>query len=210
MGRLVNGINGPFVGKVGSVIGSSWKGVPYMKGVYKQRTGKASPGEQANRNKFRLAQSWLAPTVNFVREGFRNYSPRVEGFLAAKSWLLLHSFEGIPPDISINPALVKLSHGTLPLSSDLRVELIEDSHIKFSWNPEKIPDGNVKDQAMLLAYDIYHSYVTYQLTGQFRETGTDILQLPPIKNRTYHIYFAFVADDRSRQSDSAYLGIINI
>src|ERR1700676_3698466 len=104
MGRLVNGINGPFVGKVGSVIGSSWKGVPYMKGVYKQRTGKVGPGEQANRNKFRLA----------------------------KSWLLLHSFEGIQPDISINPALVKLSHGSLPLSADLMVELINESQIKFS------------------------------------------------------------------------------
>jgi Family of unknown function (DUF6266) len=148
--------------------------------------------------------------VNFVREGFGNYSPRVEGFLAAKSWLPLHSFEGIQPDISINPALVKLSHGTLPSSADLRVELIEDSHIEFSWNPEKIPDGNVKDQAMLLAYDIDHHHIECSLTGQFRESGADKLKLPPIKNRTYHIYFAFVADDRSRQSDSAYLGIINI
>jgi hypothetical protein len=124
--------------------------------------------------------------------------------------MLLHSFEGTAPDISINPALVKLSHGTLPLSADLMVERINDNHIKFSWNPEKLPDGYGKDQAMLLAYDIEHYHVNFQLTSQFRETGFDSLVLPSLKNRTYHIYFAFVANDRSRQSDSAYLGSITI
>ena len=112
MGKLINGINGPFLGKVGNGIGSSWKGIPYIKGPYKKRTGKASEGEKGNRNKFGMAQRWLQPALPFVREGFKNYSPTVDGFLAAKSWLLLHSFEGIQPDISINPALVKLSHGS--------------------------------------------------------------------------------------------------
>jgi len=34
------------------------------------------------------------------------------------------------------------------------------------------------------------------------------MQLPPQKKRTYHIYLAFVAQDRSRQSDSVYLGAL--
>ena len=77
---------------------------PYTKGSYKKRTGRASLQEKGNRNKFAMAQRWLKPVISFVREGFKNYSPTVEGFLAAKSWLLLHSFEGTQPDISINPA----------------------------------------------------------------------------------------------------------
>ncbi len=210
MGKLINGINGPFTGKVGTVIGSSWKGIPYIKGAYKKRTAKAGPGERANRNKFALAQNWLSPVVSFVREGFRNYSPGVEGFLAAKSWMLKNSFIGTPPDISIDPALVKLSHGTLPLSADLTVELIEENKVKFSWNTEKLPDGNAKDQAMMMAYDIDNRQVFCQVTGQFRETGTDSMELHATKNRIYHIYFAFVANDRSRQSDSIYLGTIQI
>ena len=61
---------------------------------------------------------------------------------------------------------------------------------------------------MLLAYDIYHRHVTIVIPGQFRETGADSMQLPPMEMRTYHIYLAFVAHDRSRQSDSVYLGAI--
>ena len=206
MGKLINGINGPFLGKVGTGIGSSWKGIPYIKGPYKKRTGKASEGEKGNRNKFAMAQRWLQPTLDFVREGFKNYSPTVDGFLAAKSWLLLHSFEGIQPDISINPALVKLSHGSLPLPANIRVEKMNGSQLQFSWDPAKIEDGHPKDQVMLLAYDIDHRYATTVIPGQFRETGTDSMKLPPMEMRTYHIYLAFVAYDRSRQSDSVYLG----
>ena len=208
MGKLINGINGPFPGKVGTGIGSSWKGIPYIKGPYKKRTGKASEGERGNRNKFAMAQRWLQPVLDFVREGFKNYSPTVDGFLAAKSWLLLHSFEGIQPDISINPALVKLSHGSLPLPANIRVEKINGSRLQFSWDPASIEDSHPKDQVMLLAYDIDHRQTNIVIPGQFRETGTDSMTLRPMKMRTYHIYLAFVAPDRSRQSDSVYLGSI--
>ena len=113
MGRLINGIHGPFVGKVGSVIGSSWKGIPYIKAAHKARTKTVSTAEKGNRNKFAMAQRWLKHVLEFVRIGFKGYTPTVEGFLAAKSLLLRNSFEGVKPDIFINPALVKLGHGTL-------------------------------------------------------------------------------------------------
>jgi hypothetical protein len=61
MGRLLTGINGPIYGKVGSVIGSSRNGVPYIKGLYKKRTLKVSEKELANRQKFAAAQAWLRP-----------------------------------------------------------------------------------------------------------------------------------------------------
>jgi len=208
MGKLINGINGPFLGRVGTGIGSSWKGIPYIKGSYKKRTGKASKEEKGNRNKFAMAQRWLQPVLDFVREGFKNYSPIVDGFLAAKSWLLLHSFEGIQPDISINPALVKLSHGSLPLAANIRVEKINGSQLQFSWDPASIEDSHPKDQVMLLAYDIDHRQADIVIPGQFRETGADSMPLHPTKMKTYHIYLAFVAPDRSRQSDSVYLGAI--
>ena len=208
MGKLINGINGPFLGKVGAASGSSWKGIPYIKGPYKKRTGKASKEEKGNRNKFAMAQRWLQPALSFVRQGFKNYSPTVDGFLAAKSWLLLHSFEGTQPDISINPALVKLSHGSLPLPANIRVEKMNGGQLQFSWDPASIEDGHPKDQVMLLAYDIDHRHADIVIPGQFRETGADSMTLQPKQMSTYHIYLAFVAPDRSRQSDSVYLGAI--
>src|SRR5882672_1771151 len=134
MARLISGINGPFVGKVGTVVGSTWYGIPYMKAKHSKRTKRISKKEKQNRSKFAMAHSWLQPLLGFVREGFKNFSPRSRGFNAAKSHLLKNAFEGLQPDISINPALVKLSAGDLPLPGDITAEKSGPSKIIFTWD----------------------------------------------------------------------------
>lgn len=75
------------------------------------------------------------------------------------------------------------------------------------------------DQVMLLAYniekenEINSGNAFYNLTGQFRKTGNDTLDILPDNyhpNKIYHIYVAFSAADRSRQSDSIYLGTVEM
>ncbi|HMH31774.1 MAG TPA: DUF6266 family protein [Puia sp.] len=210
MGKLLNGLYGPITGKIGPLVGSTWKGIPYVKSAPKRRSEKVSAPESANRIKFAQAHQWLKPLSEFVRAGFKEYSPTVEGFLAAKSWLLRNAFEGLPPDRLINPALVRVSYGSLPLSADISVEKRNGVELQFSWNAGHVEGSNPKDQAMLLAYDIEHGFAYYSLTGQFRETGIDTLKLPTDQGRSYHIYFAFAAHDRSRQSNSVYLGNIRV
>jgi hypothetical protein len=210
MGKLIHGINGPVQGKVGSVIGSSWKGIPYVKGPYKKRTEKTSAKELANRHKFGVAQAWLQPVLNFVRQGFKGYSPTSEGFVAAKSWLLKYSFEGEGLGAYINPALAQLSFGDLPLSPDITVELTEAGELLFTWSTAPVEGSSAKDQVMLLAYDIENKFVAGTITGQFRNVGADRLVIRKTKGYTYHLYMAFTADDRSRQSHSVYLGAITV
>ncbi len=207
MGRMTSGILGPFTGKVGTVVGSSWKGIPYMK-ARPVRKKAAGPKEMTNRNKFAMAQNWLQPVTGFVRQGFKNYTLRVEGFLAAKSWMLRNSFEVTGEEISINPALVKLSHGTLPLSNHIKVEKKNGNELHFSWDTDLTDNNHGKDQVMMVAHDNVHSIATITLTGQFREIGKDLLVIPSQKGRTHHVYLAFVSADRNNQSDSVYLGMI--
>lgn len=208
MARIPNGINGPIVGKIGNVVGSSWKGIPYLKAKYKKRTAKITRKEAGNRKKFGEAQRWLKPLLDYVRVGFKGYSERSEGFVAAKSYLLLNAIEGVAPNISINPALVKLSHGDLQPADNLAVEKVGGGKIKFTWSAAAGNNADRKDQAMLLAYDIKNTTAFYTITGQFRNTGEDILEVDNKKGKTYHIYFAFTAADRSRQSNSQYLGTV--
>src|SRR5690606_22476388 len=97
------------------VVGCTWKGIPYMRALPKKRTSKLSEAEIANRKRFGDAQIWLKPLLSFVRIGFKGFSPTVEGYVAAKSYLLRNAMEGEYPDFTINPAKMKLSYGNLPL-----------------------------------------------------------------------------------------------
>lgn len=202
---------GLITGKVGDVVCSSWKGKPYVKSAPGKRKPATTEKEMANRNKWAMAQAWLKPVTEFVREGFRGYSPTVEGFIAAKSYLLKNAFEGVAPDSHINPALVKVSFGELPLPQNMTAMAISNKDIQFTWDTGNIStEKNKYDQAMLLAYDIEHGRGQKKLIGELRKTGADTLRLHAPANNTYHLYIAFVAADRMSQSDSVYLGTVSM
>jgi hypothetical protein len=59
---------------------------------------------------------------------------------------------------------------------------------------------------MMLAYDVEKSVARINTTGQFRSTGQDLLALEASNGKNFHVYAAFTAADRSRQSESVYLG----
>ncbi|OQP65247.1 hypothetical protein A3860_16385 [Niastella vici] len=210
MATYYNGINGAFRGKVGTVIGSSRKGKPYMKSLHKKRTIPAHKMEQLNRNKFAMAHRWLQPVTDFVRAGYKGYTDTVEGFLAAKSYLLKNAFEGEGAEMKINPALMKVSYGDLPLPTNITTVKTAPDELQVSWDACDQKADDAADQVMILAYDIDNGVAAYKITGQLRYAGIDNLFIPPADpERTYHIYVAFVAADRSRQSMSVYLGTIS-
>jgi hypothetical protein len=202
MARTLNGILGGLSGKIGPVIASSRNGVFYLKATHSKRTSKPTAKEKANRRKFSAAQKWLTPILPVVRRGFKGYTPAVQGFIAAKSYLMKNAMDskGI-----INPALVKISYGKLPLSNNITVKLTPEKVLEFNWDSNGNEDHQ-DDQVMLLAYNIKENIPVYTIAGEFRSKGNAILHAQFLKGNSYHIYVAFVAEDRSSQSDSVYLG----
>lgn len=205
MARLVNGANGPYIGKAGSYIGFTVNGIGYIKGLYKKRTTPPTIKEELNRKKFTLAQAWLQPVQDFVRVGFKGYNERFQGFVAAKSWLMKNAFILTESEPSIDPSLVKISSGSLDLPADITCTLQEPNILCFKWDSSAKED-NGYDQAMILAYNIQDGHTYGNTYGNCRHVGEQVLTLNEYKRRIFHIYVGFIAADRSRQSDSLYVG----
>jgi hypothetical protein len=204
MAKYLHGINGPFMGKVGTVTGCKWKSVDYMRVTGYKRTKKVSEEEQANRSKFTAAQYWLKPLKTFLREGFKGYKPTVEGFNAAKSYLMLHAMTGP----AVEPALVKVSYGDLPNAGEMTVSR-EGDDLVFTWDTSLVPDGDGRDQVMLLAYDVQEGSAHMNIAGAFRKTGREILNIGrQLPGTMLDIYVGFNAWNRTRQSTSEYLGLM--
>ena len=208
MGRLINGILGAFTGTVATVIGSSRRGIPYMKGRHKARTKNVSESELQNRCKFAVAQAWLKPLLSVVREGFKNYSAKSQGFVSAKSYLYKHALKEEGGTVSIDPSLMRISFGSLPISENAAVSITGSYELTLTWDPDSRESEYNRDQVLMAAYNIVEGRVSSVLTGQFRSVGKDILPISPESKpgAVLHVYIAFIAADRSRQSDSVYLG----
>jgi hypothetical protein len=214
MALFREGALGSIRGSLGNMVVASYKGVPYLRQRPAARTTAPSQKELNNRRRWQLTQQWLQPVMELVREGFRGYSARAEGFVAAKSYLLKHALEGEADTLRINPALAKVSCGDLPLPATVQAALINGHAVQFTWDATAVAGTDPYDQAMLLAYNIEERYAVMRKTAQFRSIGQDVLVLPEaiegLPPQTYHLYIAFIAVDRSRQSNSTYLGSVII
>ncbi len=205
MAKMTNGIMGAFNGKVGTVVGATWKGIPYMRSIPRSRTGPISKKEKANREKFAVAQYWLKPLLEFVRVGFKDYSPTVTGFSAAKSWMMKNAMEKTADGFIINPSHMLVSYGDLPMPANIRLGDMKAGKLPLYWDVVEKDHGHMYDQCMLLAYDIENEKALMKLTGQFKQVGSDTIDIRQ-KGKIYHIYAAFIAADRSLVSNSVYLG----
>ncbi|WP_276348095.1 DUF6266 family protein [Daejeonella sp. JGW-45] len=205
MGRLINGPNGPFIGKAGSFVGYTVNGVGYIKGLYKLRTKPPTEKEAFNQKKFAVAQKWLHPLTIFVRAGFRGYNERFQGFVAAKSYLMKNALKVIDDQIVIDPALVRISSGTLPLPENLECTFQEPDIFRFAWTPS-LWETHGYDQLIVLVYDIENGQAYGKVYGKDRSSGEQLLSVGNPIGKTFHAYAGFIAADRSRQSDSVHFG----
>lgn len=200
---------GPFTGKIGKLVGSSRNGVFYVKTISK-RTAPFSEAELANHNRFRVAEAWVKPLLSFVKVGFNNDTPN-RGRSAAKSYIMKNAIESEGLEVTVFPERMKVSMGNLSLSENISVAVDEDLNLHFSWNKDYVTNGSMRDQIMMLAYDVDAKRAYSVTAGNFRYLGTDVLPIDSKSyERTLHIYAAFNAENRKDQSESVYLGTIII
>src|SRR5690606_7859998 len=149
MGKMDYGINGPIRGKVGNVVGSSWRGIPYLKSLPKRKKP-PTEGEKINRFIFSMTQQWLQPLAEFLKVGFRDYSQTSSGVNAAKAYMYKHALIKDGYNSRIDPSLMKISHGELPLSNDIQMEVEKSNnhlgYLTVSWDTAGAIQGKKLDK----------------------------------------------------------------
>lgn len=207
MAKAPQGLLGPFIGKIGNVVCYILNGECVVRSRPRKRRGKKTLKEKKNTTGFGGVQAWMKPLTEFVRVGFKGYGTKTGGYKGAVSHALLYAVEGEYPNQYINPEKIMVSGGELDFPATCNMFLDADLKLGFSWDAGIGTDANAYDQAMLLAYCIENNSVVSKVTGAFRMEGADFLQLfPDSEQQEYHVYLGFVAQDRSCQANSRYLG----
>lgn len=212
MATFKQGINGPFNGKVGSVVGYQWKGISVMRGLprfTKPRTVK----QLANQAKMALMLYFLKIIIVIVRKGFYivGEERQMSAFNVAMSYNKKHAIKGEYPDFEIDYSKVMIAQGELEGPVNPRVQQIGEA-IEFSWDPEVNTNGQGNDQAMLLIVGYKPEAIAITPmsgSGNRRDRGKEIINVgKSFKGATFATYIAFISDDRKKASDSMYCGDI--
>jgi Family of unknown function (DUF6266) len=211
MAKLLSGINGPFSGKVGTVVGYLWKGKAVMRGLPRERSGGPSPAQMQQHAKFALMHKFLRPLLSFLNVTYSSVAVQMTGFSKAFSYNVKNSITGTHPELGIDYSRVMLSQGDLQNVLSAEVIVSADGKLVFSWK-DNSGTGSAKttDQAFVAVYCEELNQWVYELNPVARKAGNCTIDVTKMKGREVHTYIGFISNDGKDATNSLYTGMVKL
>ncbi|WP_283643287.1 DUF6266 family protein [Croceibacter atlanticus] len=208
MGKISQGILGGLSGKVGNVIGGSWKGIDYIRIKPSSVANPRTVGQVNQRTKFSSVLEFLQPNKDFIRLGYKNYAVKRTEFNSAMSYLLSNAITGIAPDFTVDYSKALLSRGSLSGVLNGTILTTIPGQVDFSWEDNSDEgNANTTDKAMVLVYNPSKKESIYILDGALRTAESQTVTIPnTYAGDTVELFMAFISADGSQVSNSIYLG----
>ena len=211
MGKIKQGILGGFSGKVGSVVGGSWKGINYMRGKATSIKNPQTLQQMKQRNKFALALSVLQPITAFVRVGFKRYAHRKSEFNAAMSYTVKNAIVGTYPDYEIDYSKLLVARGTLT-GANSATATPQMGKIRIAWGDNSgIGEAQPTDKSLAVAINPAKGEAAYLTDGAQRSVGSEDLIVSPFwSGDEVEVYLAFISENGKDVATSAYCGSVTV
>ena len=178
MGKIQKGVFGEFTGKVGGLVGCTWKGIPYMRARPTHMTNPRTKQQQNQRGKFTIALNFLRNITPFLRIGYRELATNQNAFNAAMSYIMKNAFIDNGQGLEIDYNKVLVAHGSLTQTFNAAATL-ENGNVLFGWENNS-GQGNAMDTdiALLLVYNKGKNCAVYNTSAAARSEGKAELKLP--------------------------------
>ena len=218
MGKLLKGANGPFSGKVGTVVGYMWKDVAVIRARPTTRRKPFSEKELNQQARFALMNQFLIPVKDLLNISFAHLAYRMSGFNKGFSYNVKTAILGFRPNLSIDYPRVLLSRGDLTKAESATVTALSPLTLQFNWIDQS-GTGNARatDQVYVAVFSSEKNNWFYRLNVATRNTGSFKLELEkflldpsPFAGKPLQTYIGFLAADGKDASDSVYTGLVNM
>lgn len=207
MARYKEGMLGRISGKVGTVVGASCRGIPYIRGVSSRKT-KASTAQINQRLKFAMMINWLMPLLRLINEGFEQLEGGKTAMNVAMSIQMRETVVVKDSEFVIDFSRAIFSRGSLVNSFVDKIEGVERVTIGVSWkNAAPSVYNKDSDQVNFIIYNEQkEQFVTYERVVE-RGAGYVLLRLPKhFPGDVLHLYMNVFSAEGKRASTSVYLG----
>jgi len=211
MGRIKKGILGNFAGKVGTVAGSTWKGIGYMRSLPETSNSDPSPAQQAHRAKFAFVIKFLKTLAGLFEFSFNDEAIRQSGFNAAMSNTMKSAVTGTAPNFQLSYPQVLVSRGSLPNAGAPAAAAGTAGKIVFNWTDNTgLGKAQSTDNAILVAYSPDLGISAYTVAPDMRSSGTATMTVVGFNGKTVQTWISFVSADGTEIATSLYTGPVNV
>jgi len=210
MAKFEQGILGPVSGKVGTVVGSSWRGIKYLRAKGTRANRAASIKQLQQQKRFALTMEFLRPITALLNNVFGKTTGKITGVNSATSFIIQNAITGNYPDYALDYSKVQLSRGGLP-GAQKPVAAAVSGAVHFTWENNS---GNgtalANDVPVLVVYCPDKKQAQYITTGSLRSTGMMDVDATPFRGLDVHTFISFMSGDSKQVSDSQYTGKLTI
>lgn len=209
MARIINGINGGFTGKVGTVTGYIRNGGSFMRTRTRRKDTVTSDRRVLQQQKIKVCNEFTKP---FSGSGFFNTSFPANGttrtgYNRATSAIMNRAIVK-EPGVSLQYPLILISMGMLPGAVYASALANGDGNIVFSWQDNTgIGTAKENDRVLLVAYFPEGKEAVYTISDAIRKDGNAVLQMKLMKGSA-ETWIGFVSADKTLAADSVYTGRI--
>ena len=197
---------------MGNLVGYMLNGKPII-GLIGHSSKVLTPARKANCERMTIINTFLKPSLNFLRTGFRYITAGTDQnfYNAAVSYNKKHAVQGVYPNLSMDYTKELISMGSL-LKADTTVISQHEDGIEFKWEvPSDLPRENRNDRAMLLIHFPDTNESRSVMSGARRQEGREVVYISENRpGRRMEAYIAFINEEATEISDSVYVSALNL
>lgn len=148
MGRILQGILGGFSGKVGPVVGGTWKGIAYMKS-YVIPANPQTVAQTAHRTKFK---NFVASVKSILPTIVNNYWEMMDSGMSGFNSFVKRNFQSVS-STGILSGTTKITQGDLESSTIAGCVYTQNNgELEVSWNGVPSGNGLASDEVIIVCF----------------------------------------------------------
>jgi hypothetical protein len=212
MAKLKESVIGVLSGKIGQVVGASWKGIAVLKVLPGSVSNPQTDAQLTQRQKFAVTMHFLQPLSEFLKTGFRSYAVKMTGINAAMAYNIKNALTGTYPNIAIDYPNALVARGNLAGALNQVASSTVAGTVKFDWENNSGEIGaSATDKTLLVIYNPSQNQAVTVSQLAERADGTQTVTVPDsFSGDLVECYIAFIAVDGQMVSNSAFAGAVTV
>lgn len=212
MGTYNKGILGAFSGKVGPVVGATWRGKEVMRSLPKKSNRLATTFQQQQRSKFTMTTEFLGGVQPVIKRYFGSDSGLKTRRNQAMSYLMKEAIVFNDPNYEWDYTKILISKGDLLGINNGAVTAGTGQNLDFSWTDNSGQgEALATDKFVVVVYEPTSKATVYSLNAGSRSSGSATLSLPNfLSGLEVQVWATFVSSDDKLYATSLYLGAVTV